>query len=130
MDSVSQLELGYNPIGPDGAKALCEVLKFHGKVEILKLGWCQVIHNFKMMSMQVIFFQSWSVLVLQIGAKGAEYIADCLKYNTTLQTLDLRANGLGDDVWNSISSVVRNLISTLFFKKLQCNIAFFSPTFL
>lgn len=38
-----QLELSYNPIGPDGAKALSEVLKFHGKINTLKLGWCQVI---------------------------------------------------------------------------------------
>lgn len=38
-----QLELGYNPIGPDGAKALSEVLKFHGNINTLKLGWCQVI---------------------------------------------------------------------------------------
>ena len=36
--------------------------------------------------------------ILQIGVQGAEFIADCLKYNTTLSTLDLRANGLGDDV--------------------------------
>jgi hypothetical protein len=35
---------------------------------------------------------------LQIGVSGAEFVADCLKYNTTLSTLDLRANGLGDDV--------------------------------
>lgn len=39
---LSQLELGYNPIGPEGAKALAEILKFHGKIETLKLGWCQV----------------------------------------------------------------------------------------
>lgn len=47
----SQLELGYNPIGPDGAKALCEVLKFHGKIETLKLGWCQVTCAFKALSL-------------------------------------------------------------------------------
>ena len=41
--SLSQLELSYNPIGPDGAKALSEVLKFNGNVNTLKLGWCQVI---------------------------------------------------------------------------------------
>lgn len=40
----TQLELGYNPIGPDGAKALAEVLKFHGNIKDLMLGWCQVIH--------------------------------------------------------------------------------------
>lgn len=36
---------------------------------------------------------------LQIGVKGAEAIADCLLYNATISTLDLRANSLGDDVW-------------------------------
>lgn len=35
---------------------------------------------------------------LQIGVKGAEAIADCLLYNSTIATLDLRANSLGDDV--------------------------------
>lgn len=40
---LAQLELGYNPIGADGAKALAEVLKFHGNINTLKLGWCQVI---------------------------------------------------------------------------------------
>lgn len=39
-----------------------------------------------------------TAMTLQIGPKGAEYVADALKYNTTLSTLDLRANGLGDDV--------------------------------
>jgi hypothetical protein len=36
--------------------------------------------------------------VLQIGAKGVEFIADTLKYNTTISVLDLRANGLKDEV--------------------------------
>jgi hypothetical protein len=36
--------------------------------------------------------------VLQIGAKGAEFIADTLKYNKTISVLDLRANGLKDEV--------------------------------
>lgn len=32
-----------------------------------------------------------------IGPKGAEFIADTLKYNTTISTLDLRGNGLRDE---------------------------------
>lgn len=36
--------------------------------------------------------------LLQIGAKGAEFIADMLKYNTTIRVLDLRANGLRNEV--------------------------------
>lgn len=46
---------------------------------------------------------------MQIGPKGAEYIADALKYNTTLSTLDLRANGLGDDVWVFCLMIWRNI---------------------
>lgn len=40
------MDLNYNAFGPDGAKALSEVLKFHGKIETLKLGWCQVMNRF------------------------------------------------------------------------------------
>ncbi|GJV33506.1 NLR family CARD domain-containing protein 3 isoform X2 [Tanacetum coccineum] len=61
-------------MGPDGAKALSDVLKFHGNIKTLMIGWCK------------------------IGPKGAEFIADTLKYNNTISTLDLRANGLSDDV--------------------------------
>lgn len=68
-----QFEFSYNPIGMNGAKVLADTLKFHGKIETLRLGWCQ------------------------IGVKGAEAIADCLLYNATISTLDLRANSLGDD---------------------------------
>ncbi|RDX99553.1 putative disease resistance protein RGA4, partial [Mucuna pruriens] len=67
-------ELSYNPIGPDGAKALAELLNFLGNIKTLKLGWCQIG-----------------------GAKGAEFIADALKYNTSISILDLQANGLRDE---------------------------------
>jgi len=90
-------------MGPDGTKALCDIIKFHGKLETLKLGWCQVIFRLN----HAFQFQAGSIMnqsvffpLGQIGPKGAEYIADALKYNTTLSTLDLRANGLGDDVCN------------------------------
>ncbi|KDO82602.1 hypothetical protein CISIN_1g0068422mg, partial [Citrus sinensis] len=71
---ITSLDLAYNPIGADGAKALSEVLKFHGNINTLKLGWCQ------------------------IGASGAEFVADMLRYNNTISILDLRANGLRDEV--------------------------------
>lgn len=41
---------------------------------------------------------------LQIGPSGAEYIADMLKYNSTISSLDLRANGLRDEVCLSVLS--------------------------
>lgn len=35
---------------------------------------------------------------MQIGATGAEFVADMLRYNNTISILDLRANGLRDEV--------------------------------
>jgi hypothetical protein len=40
--SITTLELGYNPMGPDGAKELAETIKFFGNVETLRLGWCKL----------------------------------------------------------------------------------------
>ena len=99
-----QLEVGYNPIGPDGAKALSEILKFHGNVKTLKLGWCQVkpVDNCFVYSQLLVFVLSLLIFrsyVLQIAAKGAEYVADMLRYNNTISVLDLRANGLRDEVY-------------------------------
>jgi len=42
------------------------------------------------------------VFVLQIGVEGAKFMADALRYNSTLSTLDLRANALGDEVGPSV----------------------------
>ncbi|CAB4295079.1 unnamed protein product [Prunus armeniaca] len=89
---ITFLELGYNPMGPDGVKDLSEVLKFHRNIETLKLGWCQ------------------------IGAKGAEFIADMLKYNTTIRVLDLRANGLRNEGASCLAlslKVVNEALSSL-----------------
>lgn len=100
------MELGYNPIGPEGAEVLCEVLKFHGNIHILKLGWCQVIDSLNYAYLILEFCTLWDSsqvyipnnILLQLGAKGAEYIADMLRYNSTLSDLDLRGNGLRDEV--------------------------------
>lgn len=102
MDTLSlpllQLGLGYNPIGPDGAKALSEVLKFHGNIDTLSLGWCQVIIQLRICIMFLRSVSYWVWNILQIGIKGAEYIADILNYNSTISNLDLQANGLRCEV--------------------------------
>jgi len=36
-----QLELGYNPMGPEGPRPSRDTIKFHGNVETLRLGWCK-----------------------------------------------------------------------------------------
>ena len=44
------------------------------------------------------FFFVCGSVVVQIGVEGAEHMAEALKYNSTVSTLDLRANKLGDKV--------------------------------
>lgn len=122
ISSFLQLELGYNPIGPEGAKALAEVLKFHGNIKVLMLGWCQVrTYTYESLPPFVeIFHYILYVQLLQIGATGAEYIADMLRYNSTISSLDLRANGLRDEVCliifvfevHSCHSFILNIIIT------------------
>lgn len=117
-----QLEVGYNPIGPDGAKALSEILKFHGNVKTLKLGWCQVkpVYSYLFTSLFCLIIHS---NVVQIAAKGAEYVADMLRYNNTISVLDLRANGLRDEVladrfYQHISVFFFKIFELFFFREL------------
>ena len=39
------LELGYNPIGPKGAEALAETVKFHSKLTALRMGRVGTFHS-------------------------------------------------------------------------------------
>lgn len=48
--------------------------------------------------------------ILQIGATGAEFVADMLRYNNTISILDLRANGLRDEVCSGCLSFIQPFI--------------------
>lgn len=50
-----QLELSYNPIGADGSKILADFIKFHGNVQTLRLGWCQVKISFGIWCVYLVF---------------------------------------------------------------------------
>jgi Ran GTPase-activating protein (RanGAP) involved in mRNA processing and transport len=71
---LKSVELGYNPLGPEGAETIAGAFKFNTKVETLKLGWCKVG-----------------------GGPGARALADLIMYNTTISQLDLRGNAFGND---------------------------------
>jgi Ran GTPase-activating protein (RanGAP) involved in mRNA processing and transport len=73
-ESLESLELGYNPLGAKGTKILTDVAKFDlPKLETLKLGWCK------------------------LGVEGSRSISELLVMNSTLRSLDLRGNELGND---------------------------------
>lgn len=73
-ESLESLELGYNPLGAKGTKTLTDVAKFDlPKLETLKLGWCK------------------------LGVEGSRSISELLVMNSTLRSLDLRGNELGND---------------------------------
>ncbi|GFH31964.1 uncharacterized protein HaLaN_31104, partial [Haematococcus lacustris] len=73
LDSLRYLEMGYNPLGPDGTRTLVNAVKFDLKLETLKLGWCKV------------------------GPLGARALADLVMFNKSITTLDFRGNALGND---------------------------------
>lgn len=63
---------------------------------------------------------------MQIGPKGAEFVAETLKYNTTISVLDLRGNGLRDEVCicqYNVMLINRNRSTHLIFE-----FSFLSPT--
>eukprot|EP00873_Tetraselmis_striata_P004342 jgi/Tetstr1/424606/TSEL_015128.t1 len=73
--TLKHLDVSYNPIGHKGATSLVDVAKYDlPAVEILKLGWCTIG-----------------------GVDGAVALSDLIMYNTSMQTLDLRGNNLGDN---------------------------------
>ena len=73
-ESLESLELGYNPLGPKGSRTLVVVAKFDlPRLETLKLGWCK------------------------LGVEGSRSISELLVMNSTLRSLDLRGNELGND---------------------------------
>lgn len=73
-DTLRVLELSYNPMGPEGAKAIAEVSKYDLQLETLKVGWCKIG-----------------------SGDGAKAIGDLIMFNTTISSLDLRGNNLGDE---------------------------------
>lgn len=73
--SLRTLELGYNPLGPEGVAAVAGAFKSaDAQIEALKLGWCKAG-----------------------GGAGAAALADLLLLNASLVCLDLRGNGLGNE---------------------------------
>jgi len=73
--SLRTLELGYNPLGPEGVAAIAGAFQTaDARLEALKLGWCKAG-----------------------GGGGAAALADLLLLNASLRVLDLRGNSLGNE---------------------------------
>jgi Ran GTPase-activating protein (RanGAP) involved in mRNA processing and transport len=82
--SLTELNLYYNSIGDDGAKAIAEALKDNTVLTTLYLGYNS------------------------IGDDGAKAIAEALKVNTVLTSLDLRSNLIGDDGAKAIAEALKD----------------------
>lgn len=54
-------------------KAVADALKYDGCVKEIKLGWCK------------------------LGVPGADAVADLIRFNTTLDTVELQGNTFGND---------------------------------
>lgn len=136
-EALRSLELGYNPIGPEGVKSLVEVAKYDLQVRTASLAAVVFVDARKLVRGRLHRHWLWVVrgtscqavchpgactrttdLLLQIetlkvgwckigGAEGAKAVGDLLMFNTSLQLLDLRGNGLGNDGAILVSRALR-----------------------
>jgi hypothetical protein len=119
---VTNINLLYNGIGPEGAAALADALKVNTSVATINLGCNGMFEagaladalkvNISVMDIDLSQNDIMSVsaladalkvnstvtwIALNFGADGASALADALKVNTTVMGLDLRINGMGND---------------------------------
>jgi Ran GTPase-activating protein (RanGAP) involved in mRNA processing and transport len=58
----------------------------------------------------------------EIGAQGAKYVAEAIKVNSTLQTIELSDNDIGDDLTSQIAETLEEirLRKEMNYRKLIC----------
>jgi len=83
MAGLTSVDLRFNSIGDDGAKAIAEALKVNAVLTTLNLGYNS------------------------IGVEGAKAIAEALKVNAVLTSVDLWANSIGDDGAKAIAEALK-----------------------
>ncbi|MGB6976419.1 MAG: hypothetical protein WBE18_03065 [Gammaproteobacteria bacterium] len=98
---VTMLNLIWNSIGPEGAKALAEALQTNFLLTSLKFGGNQMGDEGMQVLAQVLE-TNMTVTELdladnQIGDKGAQTLAKSLKFNRKLTALNLAWNLIGDE---------------------------------
>jgi Ran GTPase-activating protein (RanGAP) involved in mRNA processing and transport len=99
MAVLTNLELGLNNIGDDGAKAIAEALKVNAALTKLLLGYNNIgVDGAKAIAEVLKVNVVLTILHLDnnnIGAEGAKAIAEALKVNAVVTTLFLGDNNIG-----------------------------------
>lgn len=100
--TLKKLSLDHNPkIGDLGAKALCSGLMTNQTLEMLGLEFCGLGPDGARSIAQTVFVQTCKLNTLRlmgnkIGNSGLVSLVMGLKRNTTVQTLDIGDNGIGE----------------------------------
>jgi hypothetical protein len=92
---LATLDLGFNDIGPDGAKAIAEALKNNNSLTTLDL-----MNN-------------------HIDDAGAQAIAEALKNNNSLTTLYLAFNEIGAETFREITTIIERNRNAFFDSTLK-----------
>ena len=110
--NLQKLNLDYNNIGSDGAKALADCLKRHTNLQTLYLTSNNIgSDGAKALADCLKHHTNLQTLYLynnNIGSDGAKALADCLKHHTNLQALNLRSNHIGSDGVKALADCLKH----------------------
>jgi hypothetical protein len=109
---LTELRLGYNKIGDEGAKAIAEALKVNAVVTELWLGGNKIGDEGANAIAEALKSGTAVVATLflgdnNIGVEGAKAIAEALKVNAVLTCFDLSLNNIGDNGAKAIAEALK-----------------------
>jgi len=99
---LKTLTLDYNPLGDEGAAALADGLRWNGCLDVLSLTYCGIgCYGAGALAQDVVANEYCTLTELnlkgnELGPEGVAAIADSLKVNTSLQTLNLADCGMSN----------------------------------
>ena len=115
--SLLTLKLDYNrSLGSDGVKALCEGLRTNSSLRQLHLPYCEIDENgaaplAEMLTYRLLGLTSLNLQGNQLAGKGLADLCEGLKVNTSLTSLSIADNGIGQCDAQALATFAEVLMS-------------------
>ena len=109
--TLTNLNLGWNSIGDEGAHSLSQALKVNSTLTNLNLGWNSIgdegAHSLSQALKVNSTLTNFNLDLNSIGDEGAHSLSQALKVNSTLTNLNLDKNSIGDEGAHSLSQALK-----------------------